>query len=240
MRSLWERAFDRFEVGWSQTEEEHFYRRHSDFADMRRRKRQADTPASKTIQRIEIPTDTPENVNQVEFNLGKTIKNKTFDPNEFTAGLPPAFNPLPDLSNMPVEIGCELCETKGRLVVSQGAININVTEIDLIPDFLPGQEEDQKDIASVITGGFMELQANGMGAHLGLFARTKKTGSFEITFLALPILGFTIPGVGNAGATFEAAIAADFTINGGFEMTYGMDVEVCSASYRVVSRSDNF
>jgi hypothetical protein len=82
----------------------------------------------------------------------------------------------------------------------------------------------------VVTGGFIELSATGVGARLELFARPKVSGAFEIALFPLPILGFAIPGIGKAGAVFEPRIAFDFEISGGFELNYGIDVTVSIAS----------
>lgn len=110
-------------------------------------------------------------------------------------------------------------------MLRQGAIKINASQIDLIPDRFQGGD-DGKEITSVITGGFIELAAIGVGAHIELFARPKQSGAFEIALFPLPVLGFIIPGIGKAGAVFEPRIAADFEISGGFELNYGIDVAV--------------
>lgn len=115
------------------------------------------------------------------------------------------------------------------MALSQGAIEIDIGQIDLIPDFLQGGD-DGKDLSDVITGGFIELAATGVGARLDLFARPKVSGEFEITLITLPVIGFVIPGIGKAGATFEPRIAFDFTISGGFQLNYGLDVAVSSNS----------
>lgn len=226
VESLWKESFNRFEVGFGHTAEDHSFRRHSDFAKVRRKR--ADD-ASVTVPPISIPTDTPENVNQVTFDLNWQVDDKTFSPSDFTAGLPAGFVPLPDLSNIPIEVGCKTCLTMGELVLSQGSIVVDVGQIDVVPDFFEGGD-DGKSIGSVISGGFMELKANNMEGYFELFARPKANGSFMITLFGLPILGFTIPGVGRAGAVFEASLSADYEIAGGFEITYGMNLVVSAAS----------
>jgi hypothetical protein len=90
----------------------------------------------------------------------------------------------------------------------------------------------------VVTGGFIELSATGVGARLELFARPKVSGAFEIALFPLPILGFAIPGIGKAGAVFEPRIAFDFEISGGFELNYGIDVTVSIASSHHFYKTD--
>lgn len=226
-QSLWEKSFDRIEIGFGHTHDSHLFRRHSDFAKVRRKRAAS---ASVTIPPVSIPTDTPDNVNQVTFDLSWKVENKTFSISDFTAGIPPDLIPLPDLSNVPVEVGCKTCSTQGKLVLSQGAIVIDPKQIDLVPDLLQGGD-DGKDIASVITGGFFELTANDMAGHFELFARPRATGSFNIKLFELPVLGYTIPGVGRAGAFFEAELSADYDIQGGFEVNYGMDLVVRHAPH---------
>ena len=81
----------------------------------------------------------------------------------------------------------------------------------------------------LITGGFVELTATGVGAHLEMFARPATSGAFEITLFQLPILGFVIPGIGKAGAVFEPRVAVQFAVSGAVEVNYGIDVQVCIA-----------
>ncbi|KAJ4374952.1 hypothetical protein N0V83_002031 [Neocucurbitaria cava] len=213
-RASWQDAFDTFDISFGHTTENHLYRRHADFAKVRR-KRQAQA------SQIDIPADTPDSKVTATFNLTSSLLDTTFSAPSFLAGLDQLV-PIPDL---PIEIGCKVCTTSGRLELTQGAIKIDASQIDLIPDVLEGGD-DGKEITSVITGGFMELAATGMSAHLELFARPKVSGAYEIALFSIPILGFVVPGVGKAGAVFEPRIAASFDISGGFEMNYGIDVAV--------------
>ncbi|KAF2676338.1 hypothetical protein K458DRAFT_322188 [Lentithecium fluviatile CBS 122367] len=222
----WERSFDRFEIGFGHTKEQHNYRQFKRSA--RRAEKTVKKRAQKT-EKVNPPDNVPENVNQVTFDLGWKLENKTFDPAAFMKGLPAGFTPLPNLSNMPIEFGCKKCETKGQLVLSQGSIVIDVKQIDVVPDFLQGGD-DGKDISSVITGGFMEIMANGMEGYFELFARPKANGSFSLMLFGLPVLGFFIPGIGHAGAVFEASLSADFEIAGKIEITYGMKLAVPTGS----------
>jgi hypothetical protein len=130
--------------------------------------------------------------------------------------------PIPEL---PVEFGCNNCSTRGQLALNQGAIEIDIGQIDLIPDIFQGGD-DGKEITDVITGGFIELAATGVGARLDLFARPKVSGEFEVALISLPILGFVVPGIGQAGAVFEPRIGFNFEISGGVQLNYGLDVAV--------------
>lgn len=212
-KASWEDAFDTFDITFGHTTEDHLYRRHADFAKIRQKRQ--DT--------VDIPADTPDSVVTAKFDLSSSVLDTTFAADAFLAGLQQVV-PIPDL---PIEIGCKNCTTRGQLELTQGAIKIDAAQIDLIPDVFQGGD-DGKEITSVITGGFMELAAAGMGAHLELFARPKASGAFEVALFSVPILGFVIPGVGKAGATFEPRVAVDFTISGGLEINYGIDVAVCS------------
>jgi len=213
-QASWQEAFDHFDISFGHTTDDHVFRRHADFAKIR--KRQA-PPAE--IPAVEIPADTADDVNSVNVDLASELIDTTFEANAFVAGVAAAVG-IPDL---PVEFGCNNCSTRGQLALTQGAFNIDLAQIDLIPDFLQGGD-DGKDLSDVITGGFIELKATGVGARLDLFARPKVSGEFEVTLITLPVVGFVIPGIGKAGATFEPRIAFDFTISGGFQLNYGLDV----------------
>jgi hypothetical protein len=170
---------------------------------------------------VDIPADTPDSITTGTFDLKSEILDTTFPAESFLSGLQELV-PIPQL---PIEIGCRNCSTRGQVTLTQGAIKIDLSQIDLIPDIFQGGD-DGKEITSVVTGGFIELSATGVGAHIELFARPKQSGAFEVALFPLPILGFVIPGIGQAGAVFEPRIAADFNISGGFELNYGIDVAV--------------
>jgi hypothetical protein len=211
--SLWQDAFDTFDINFGHTTSDHLYRRHGDFQRMRK-KRQDESS-------LEIPADTPDDVNTVTFDLSSEILDTTFEAADFLAGL----EDFADVPTLPIEIGCKNCSTKGQIVLSQGAIKIDAKQIDLVPDFLEGGD-DGKGIGSVITGGYMELAAKGMGAHLEMFSRSAQSGSYKVALFPLPILGFVIPGIGKAGAVFEPTIMVDLNISKPLEVTYGVDVMV--------------
>jgi hypothetical protein len=122
-------------------------------------------------------------------------------------------------------MGCNNCTTTGKIALTQGAISIDASQIDVIPDVLQGGD-DGKEISSIIKGGFFELSATDMSAHLDMFARPSATGAFEIALSSIPVLGFVIPGIGKAGAVFEPRIGVNFTVSGGVEVGFGVDVAV--------------
>jgi hypothetical protein len=214
----WQDVFDNLEIDFGPTQYDHIYRRHSDFSRARR-KRQDETT-------IEIPSDTPNNVTDVSFDLTSELLNYTFGADDFLAGLDSIVN-LPSGPSLPIEIGCKNCSTRGQITLTQGTIKIDTKQIDLVPDIFEGGD-DGKEIGSVITGGYMDLAVAGIGARLEMFARPVRSGSYEIALFPLPVLGFVIPGIGQAGASFEPRISADFEIDGELAVNYGIDVAVSS------------
>lgn len=213
--ALWQDAFDSVDINFGHTRYDHIYRRHSDFLRARR-KRQAED--------IEIPTDTPDNVLDVTLDLTSELLNTTFSAADFVTGLESFIN-LPVVPDMPIEIGCKNCSTWGQIVITQGAIKIDTKQIDFVPDIFDGGD-DGKDVNSIITGGEFDLALTSFGARLEMFARPIKSGSYEIALFPLPVLGFVIPGIGQAGASFEPKISVDFEIEGELAVNYGIDVAV--------------
>ncbi|EOA84581.1 uncharacterized protein SETTUDRAFT_61645, partial [Exserohilum turcica Et28A] len=218
-KTTWQDAFDHVNITFGHTTEDHFYRRHADFARIR----------SKRQNRVSIPENTPDNVNTVTFDLNTEVLDKTFGAADIL-DIIGNFLPLPDLPvNVPIEVGCKRCATTGKLALSQGAFHIDLSKIDLIPDIFQGGD-DGKEISSVITGGFVELQAIGVGARLELFARPTSNGMLEVALFQVPIAGFTIPGIGQAGAVFEPRVRFEFQVSGGLEVTAGLDLKVPDGS----------
>ncbi|KAF9733418.1 hypothetical protein PMIN01_09101 [Paraphaeosphaeria minitans] len=353
MGSLFEHAFDRIEVGFGHTEEHHSIREHT---DLKIRKRQLSNleGAVGTAQNIaadvemaegmaagaknvtevlkEVPDDLDPNVHDAKFDLKWEMTNKTFKPDQFLAGLPVGFA-LTNVANLPLELTCKKCLTRGEIILSQGNIEIDIAALKAIPEKLKeipgmvasaipsaiadiGEKMDEAkdkletkvdqaadkvtsvidavpskvesiaetavaaitsiaaaveskaesiidkipiptklphidlnpfdrrtkmakrgvdfDLGKVITGGFVELQANGLDAYFELDAKPKSTGYFTFRVLTLPILGFVIPGVGRAGAIFEALLEADYEMDGGFEMSYGMNLEVSASLHPTI------
>jgi hypothetical protein len=208
----WQDAFDRFDISFGHTADDHLFRRHSDFSKIRKKRQSFN---------VAIPDNIPDRITNGMFDLTSQLLDTTFAAGDFLLGLEQLV-PIPAL---PIEIGCKNCTTRGQIALTQGAIQIDFSQIDVVPDFLQGGN-DGKEISNLLTGGFIERSAMGVGARLELFARPKVSGAFEIALFPLPILGFAIPGIGKAGAVFEPRIAVDFDISGGFELNYGIDVAV--------------
>jgi hypothetical protein len=210
-RTSWQDAFDHVEILFGHTTDDHLYRRNADFAKIYQKRQ----------DKVDIPADTPDTVTAATFDLTSELVDTTFSAESFLG----AISDLVPLPNIPIEIGCTSCTTQGQLALTQGAIKLDPSQIDLIPDIFEGGD-DGKDITSIITGGFVELAATGVGARLEMFARPATSGSFEIALFELPILGFVIPGIGKAGAIFEPRVAVQFTVSGGVEVNYGIEVKV--------------
>ncbi|UPX09699.1 uncharacterized protein EKO05_0000383 [Ascochyta rabiei] len=216
--ALWQDAFDNIDINFGHSQYDHIYRRHSDFSRARRKRQDNLT--------VEIPTDTPDDVTDVTFDLSSELLDTTFSATDFLTGIdslvPVSGVAVPD---PPIEIGCKNCSTRGQIILTQGAININTKQIDLVPDIFEGGD-DGKEINSIITGGYMDLAVTGVGARLEMFAHPVSSGSYEIALFPLPILGFVIPGIGQAGASFEPKISVDFEIDGELAVNYGFDVAI--------------
>lgn len=225
--ALWQDAFDNLDINFGHTRYDHIYRRHSDFSRARRKRQDNST--------VEIPSDTPDNVTDVTFDLTSELLNTTFTAADFLTGLESIVN-LPTVPDLPIEIGCKNCSIRGQIILTQGAIKIDTKQIDLVPDIFEGGD-DGKEINSVITGGYMDLAVTGVGARLEMFARPVSSGSYEIALFPLPVLGFVIPGIGKAGASFEPKISTDFEIDGELSVEYGIDVAVSYLLYSRLTRS---
>jgi hypothetical protein len=178
-----------------------------------RRRRQVADPTASVAEVIPIPSGTPEDVTSQTFDVSSQLINSTF-------ALPDFVNtalsqiPLPSVS-VPIDLTCKNCTTAGTLVLSQGAIDIDLTNL---VDANPGTD--------VITGGFFELTANDLSAHIELVAKPVLSDTFTVTLPGLPILGFVIPGIGSAGVTFNQTLTASFDVSESIEVTYGLDVVV--------------
>jgi hypothetical protein len=108
-----------------------------------------------------------------------------------------------------------------------------MSKADFVPDVLEG-EDDNRDLLSVITGGFFEIEARDVSAHLDMFAQPEGAVEFELPLPEIPLTPFTIPGVGRAGAGFEPRVLVKFEAEGGIEVNFGFDAVVpASSSIRI-------
>jgi len=124
-RTTWQAAFDHVDIAFGHTKEEHLYRRHADFARLRKRQ-----------STLAIPDDTPDDINTVSFDLKSELLNTVFNVKDFLKGV--ADINVPDV---PIEIGCKECSTRGQLTLMQGAFKIDASQIDLIPDIFQGGDD---------------------------------------------------------------------------------------------------
>ncbi|KAF2711410.1 hypothetical protein K504DRAFT_532002 [Pleomassaria siparia CBS 279.74] len=201
VESTWKDAFKRFDITFGYTADDHLFRRHSDFERIRRR------------QDFDIPTDTPEDVISQSFDVSLSLIDAPF-------GLPAFVTDLVPFPSIPIDLRCKECSTTGTVVLTQGAININLTEIaDIVPDN-----------ESFITGGFFELAANDLSAHIELIAKPIHSDKFTVSLPGVPIQGFVIPGIGEAGVTFDHSLEVSYDITESIEVTYGFEVVVPSPS----------
>ncbi|KAF2648810.1 hypothetical protein K491DRAFT_612001 [Lophiostoma macrostomum CBS 122681] len=228
-QSTWKAAFSNLDIDFGYTNDHHFYRRHADFSRVRRR--QAATSVS--VGSVPIPTDVPQNQTATSFDLNLDFSNKTFDPSELLGN----FTNVVSIPDLPVEVTCTTCSTKGTIEISQGEIQIDMSQIDLIPDALEGGD-DGKDLLNVITGGFFQLTANGVGAHIELAITPKVNGKYAFQLPGFPLLGFEIPGIGKADVLFNHSIEVNFVAEGGLTLGYGFDVAVPDNSNVRVELSD--
>ncbi|KAF2263947.1 hypothetical protein CC78DRAFT_617150 [Lojkania enalia] len=230
VESKWKKTFSQFNIEFGYTKNGHLFRRQLG-SKRRPGRRQVLDPATITAAPVAIPSDTPDEQIAASFDLSFSTANSTFSPEEFLKGAE-GIVAIPDL---PVELGCNECTTTGALTLTQGSFDIDLGDVDLLPDFLDG---DDANVLSIIKGGFIELAAKDLAAHIDLFAKPKASGEFEIALPSLPIVGFVIPGLGKAGVSFEASLLASFEVEGGIEINYGFDVTVPSDSTIRIDMSD--
>ncbi|KAF2727296.1 hypothetical protein EJ04DRAFT_404095, partial [Polyplosphaeria fusca] len=226
-------AFSHFNIDFGYTNEGHHLRRHEDFQKVRKRQESSKVmdPATITAAPVAIPSDTAEDKTAASFDLSFQTLNSTFAPKDFLSPIQDVVA-IPDL---PVELGCNNCTTTGALSLTQGAFDIDLGNIDVLPDFIDG---DSANVLSFIKSGFIELAVKDLSAHIDLFAKPKASGQFEVSLPSLPIVGFTIPGIGKAGVSFNASLQATYEVKGGVEVQYGFDVLVPADSTVRVDLSD--
>lgn len=126
--ALWQDAFENLDINFGHTRYDHIYRRHSDFSRARRKRQNDET--------IKIPTNTPENVNNAKFDIASQLLNTTFKAVDFTRIN--SLIPVPGVRvpELPLQVGCKNCSTRGQVILTQGAIKLNMKQFDIpdIPD----------------------------------------------------------------------------------------------------------
>ncbi|ORY16014.1 hypothetical protein BCR34DRAFT_145102 [Clohesyomyces aquaticus] len=242
IKTAWKDAFSDLDIDFGYTTDGHLFRRHSDFQKIRRRQDSssttpvtlnttatgtasviAATPVSFTVStltsRPPIPTGIPDNKESATFDLAFQSLNTTFKPEDFLNGVETIVN----VPTVPLEVGCKNCTTTGSLVLVQGNFKVGTANI---PFSISDLDELNGLAMKAFESGFVELQANGLTAHIELFSKPSASGQFEMTLFKLPIVGFVIPGMGQAGVTFAATIQTSYNVTGGIEATYGFDLWV--------------
>ncbi|KAF2011857.1 hypothetical protein BU24DRAFT_465450 [Aaosphaeria arxii CBS 175.79] len=201
----WEEAFSSVTIDFGSTDESHIIRRHEDFRKLRMLRRQDPTPtAPPQMLALSVPTDDPADIKNATLDIASSNINTTFGSDRFLSGLAD-LTAQPDL---PVDIGCKNCTTTGNIVLSRGSIDVDMSTLIFGID-----KGHKKPRLSAIKSGFFELAANDVSAHIELFAQLKRGGSYDIEYLAIPVVGFAIPNVGKAGLTYTAAIHAAFNMS---------------------------
>lgn len=231
-RTPWKQAFRTFDIDFGYTGEPHSFRRHSNI--LRRQNAASTTTAAITAQTIStalytatsvptvysavsvptitIPTSSA-TATSLSINLATQILNSTF------------HLPIEQIQKVPINIGCKNCTTTGQLVLTQGTFKIDINPFEGTPFHL-------------ITGGNVQLQANGVSAHIELISIPSGTAKYSHDLFSIPVVGFVIPELGRAGITFTPSIIAQFQISGGVEFTYGFDIQVPTGSYVNVDFGD--
>ncbi|KAK5052047.1 hypothetical protein LTR84_002851 [Exophiala bonariae] len=119
---------------------------------------------------------------------------------------------------LPIEISCKDCQTKGNLQLSQGEWELALSDLDDIDSF--------SDIFKV---GFVQFSIKDFLAHVELQIVPSVEGSTTLALFSLPIpgvTGFSLPGIGKAGLLFEPQLSLSWKLTGGIELTYGFELEI--------------
>lgn len=231
-RTPWKQAFRTFDIDFGYTDEPHSFRHRSNI--LRRQNAPSTTTAVITAQTIPTASHTATSIPTVysavsvptitiptlsatatslSINLATQILNSTF------------HFPIEQIQKVPVNIGCKNCTTTGQLVLTQGTFKIDINPFDGTPFHF-------------ISGGNVQLQANGVSAHIELISIPSGTATYSHDLFSIPVVGFVIPELGQAGITFTPSIIAHFQISGGVEFTYGFDIQVPTGSYVNVDFGD--
>ncbi|KAF2807985.1 uncharacterized protein BDZ99DRAFT_500259 [Mytilinidion resinicola] len=231
-RTPFKEAFRTFEIEFGHTNEPHLFRRHD-------RVLRRESPSSATTESHAVQT-----VHTTSTRLHTLTSTITSAPNitaipslvvPSTAAstatsavidlsfqeLDTTFPTIPNnpLSQLPFTIGCKNCTTHGFLVLSSGKFTFDFNVLD-----------GDGGAFDIIQAGTIELQLNSFFAHVELSSQPSHSAAFQHSLFTAPVVGFVIPGIGQAGIVFEAVVAIEFAINGAVELTYGFDLETPTGS----------
>ncbi|KAF2753798.1 hypothetical protein EJ05DRAFT_172005 [Pseudovirgaria hyperparasitica] len=160
-------------------------------------------------QAPEAPFPLPENNGSpgITIDLNSVVKDTVLPlPTNITDLLP---------VGIPVEIRCVECSTSGSLELSAGEFEMDLNVFD-------------GDGIDLFQSGFISMIGNGIGARLEMAATPSAEFTTELPLPSIPIpaLGFSIPGIGNAGVNFSPEISLSFGVKGGIEFTYGLTASI--------------
>ncbi|KAF2834854.1 hypothetical protein M501DRAFT_943340, partial [Patellaria atrata CBS 101060] len=203
-RVSWKKSFRSFNIDFGYTENEHILRHHFPQIDTRQALPPVN-PESIDPSTFPLPTDTPE-ADSATVDLSFQVLDIDFVPSI--------------LGDIPFEIGCKNCTTSGSVTLSSG-------EFDITPEFSFGNLDQGIDF---IQGGFVELTVDSFAARIELEASPVASVAFAQELIVLPIVGFVIPGIGQAGITFAPQISGSFELDGCIDITYGFELEVPDGS----------
>lgn len=196
-RMSWKKAFKSYSIEYGFSSEPHLLRRN----DVLRR-----SEPTQTLSQLQtlVPTSSP-TATAVNVDLTHALINTEFD--------------LPVGPSLPVtSSGCKNCSTFGTMVLTQGKFEIDLEALDA---------DNNTAATKLIKGGFVEMNFQNFGAYMELFTNLDATVDFSKSLLNnLPVLGFTIPGFGQAGFTFALDFIASFTLVAPVTLTYGFEVSV--------------
>ncbi|KAF2495717.1 hypothetical protein BU16DRAFT_618475 [Lophium mytilinum] len=215
-RTPFKEAFQTFEIEFGNTNEPHLFRRHDRV--LRRESPFSTTTESHVDRTIHITstrlhtitstiTSAPNITSMSSIVVPSTAASTATSAaiNLSFQELDTTFPTIPNnpLSQLPFTIGCKNCTTNGFLVLSSGkfAFDFNVLDGDGGP-------------FDIIQAGTITLQLNDFFAHVELSSQPSHSAAFQHSLFTAPVVGFVIPGIGQAGIAFEALVAIEFKITG--------------------------
>jgi hypothetical protein len=241
--TLFKEAFGKFDISFGHTSEPHLFRRH-DRVLRRQESSSTDTweheeatttgsdgdttvritsthlntakstitvaPSMPAISTVAVPSTAASTATSVNIDLGYEELDSTFAiPN----------NPL---GQVPLTMGCKNCTTGGFLILSSGKFSFDF-DVSALTD-------DDPNSSALIKSGNIQLKMNDFFAHIELSSKPSIAAAFEHSLFTAPVVGFVIPGIGQAGIAFQALVAVEFALSGGIELTYGFDLSVPTGS----------